>query len=352
MGRDLHDEVTRLRRRLRDIERLAHVGSWQWDVLQDTVVWSEELRRIFGVDLETFDATYAGYVGLVHPDDREMVLGVINTAMERAEGYTFEHRLVRPSGEVRWLHARGDVRTDETGAVVLIQGISVDITERRALDLELRRFVSDAAHELRTPVSTVTYAIGMLAADELPEDQRKLVIDALARNGDRLGRLTESLLDLSTLETAETNAMMQPVDLAHVVDRAIEVVHPDEDERPTIAVEIPDGVAVRAAPDELERVFVNLLTNAAQHGGSNVVVTATPAAEEVVVEIRDDGPGLDPEVAAKLFVPFARGRRAAAGGSGLGLSITRRLVERFGGVIEHRAAERGAVFVIHLETAS
>ena len=280
-----------------------------------------------------------------------MVNATVQRAMRTGEGYTFEHRLVRPNGDVRWVHASGEVELDNAGEVVRMHGISVDITERRALDLELRRFVSDAAHELRTPVSTVTYAIGMLVEDDLPADQRKVVLDALARNGKRLARLTESLLDLSTIEADPGTVMLQPVGLAEIVGRAVEAVHPDPLERPAVLVDIPDGLLVRAAADDLERVFVNLLGNAAQHGGSQVSVSASSRDHQVTIRVCDDGPGVEPDLTATLFAPFARGRRAGARGAGLGLSITRQLVTRFGGSIWHDADEDGACFVIRLDTA-
>ncbi len=352
-SRDLEAEVARLTRRLANVERLAHVGSWLWDLTTNEVVWSDELRQLFGTDPEVHDETFETFQSLIHPDDRETITTIVRRALKTASSYTIEHRLVRPNGAIRWVQARGDVEVDEDGMVVVMHGISVDITERRNLDLELRRFVSDAAHELRTPVTTVTYAIGMLASDDLPDDQRKVVTAALARNGERLKRLTETLLDLSTIEADASTALVEQVDLADVVERAIESLPLHATQRVAIDVGIPAGLRVQAAADDLERVFVNLVANAIQHGGSQLSVIATTADDDrVVVEVRDDGPGVDPEVAENLFVPFARGRRAGLGGSGLGLSISRRLLERFGGSIDHQPEDDGASFVVRLEPAS
>lgn len=163
--------------------------------------------------------------------------------------------------------------------------------------------------------------------------------------------MTESLLDLSTIEAESGTVMLQAVELAETVERAIEAVHPDPVERPTIIVDIPDGTLVRAAADDLERVFVNLLGNAAQHGGSTVTVSASSRDHQVTIQVRDDGPGVEPDLTPTLFAPFARGRRAGARGAGLGLSITRQLVERFGGSIWHDADVDGACFVVRLDAA-
>lgn len=347
------DDPDLLRRHLGEVERLAHVGSWEWDVTSDRITWSEELFRLYGVEPEGFAATFESYLSLIHPDDRAMVAGTVERSHRRGEAYAFEHRLVRPDGEVRWLRCRGDVELDADGRVVRLFGIAVDVTDRTRILRELREFIANAAHELRTPVAAITTAAHLLGdgAGSLPEGERARVVGALARNAGRLERLTASLLDLSAIEAGPVTLMLRPVVLAGIVARSVELSRPTTGDDERVTVEVPPELVVRAAPAELERVLVNLLVNARDHGGPNIGVRARRDGAQVVIEVCDDGPGVDPDVVGDLFTPFVRGRRTRGRGSGLGLAIVRELVTRLGGSIEHRGGRPGACFVVRLEAS-
>ena len=123
---------------LAEAQRLAHVGSWEWDVPSNTVAWSDELYRIFGRTPEEFENTYESFLRFVHPEDRQFVQKTIQKAYETGQPFAFEHRLVRPDGSVRVLQARGEVFTDESGERVRMTGISQDVTERKALEEQLQ----------------------------------------------------------------------------------------------------------------------------------------------------------------------------------------------------------------------
>jgi PAS domain S-box-containing protein len=116
-------------RLLREVQQLARVGSWEWDVLSDTVVWSEELYRIYGVSPRDFRATYEGFLKHLHPDDRERVREIVGRAYRTGEPFEYDHRVVSPDGSVRLVHARGRVEMDGAGRAVRMVGTCQDITE-------------------------------------------------------------------------------------------------------------------------------------------------------------------------------------------------------------------------------
>jgi diguanylate cyclase (GGDEF)-like protein/PAS domain S-box-containing protein len=123
---------------LAEAQRMAHVGSWEWDVASNALAWSDELYRIFGRTPEEFENTYESFLRYVHPEDRQFVQETIQKAYETGQPFAFEHRLVRPDGGVRILHARGEVFTNENGERVRMSGISQDVTERKALEEQLQ----------------------------------------------------------------------------------------------------------------------------------------------------------------------------------------------------------------------
>ena len=133
--------------RLAEAQRIAHVGSWEWEVASDTVAWSDELYRIFGRTPQEFGNTYESFLAYVHPDDRRLVEEEIRVAYETGQPFAFEHRVVRPDGGVRTLQSRGEVFTDEDGERVNMAGTAQDITERKALE---ERLVRQAFHDSLT----------------------------------------------------------------------------------------------------------------------------------------------------------------------------------------------------------
>jgi diguanylate cyclase (GGDEF)-like protein/PAS domain S-box-containing protein len=139
--------LVRDRERLAEAQRIAHIGSWEWDVGPDVLTWSEELHRIFGVDPEQFEPTYGRYLARVHDDDRHMVRAVITAGFETRQPFAYDHRVVRPDGEIRWLSCEGLVEVDGSGDVVRLRGTAQDITGRRQAEDQLRDLLDELADQ-------------------------------------------------------------------------------------------------------------------------------------------------------------------------------------------------------------
>ena len=123
--------------RLQRALRVAHVGSWEWDVVADTLFWTDELFEIFGVEPEDFEASYVAYIDRVHPDDRTRVDAAVRASMESGEPFVFDHRVLRADGNERILHARGEVVRDENGCTIKMVGTGQDVTEARQREAAL-----------------------------------------------------------------------------------------------------------------------------------------------------------------------------------------------------------------------
>lgn len=130
LQRDLADQVLAKERRLEEAQRLARLGSYDWDILADTIVWSDELYRIYGTEPGTFVASYDEFMARVHPDDRQKVMEVHRQAFESHEPYQTEERIVRPDGSVRILSTTSEVVLGDDGQPVRMRGICLDVTER------------------------------------------------------------------------------------------------------------------------------------------------------------------------------------------------------------------------------
>ncbi len=141
----LHEALRRSERMLAEAQSVAHVGSWEWDVRANRIVWSDELFRIYGLEPRSFDASYEAYLERLHPDDRRVADEAVRAAFVSGDGFEFRHRIVRPDGEVRVLLGRGRVERDAAGAVVRMIGVGQDITDLDALEGEREQRVRERA---------------------------------------------------------------------------------------------------------------------------------------------------------------------------------------------------------------
>jgi two-component system OmpR family sensor kinase len=218
----------------------------------------------------------------------------------------------------------------------MLSQIESAFEQRRRSEERLRRFVADASHELRTPLTSIRgYAeLFRRGADARPEDLAKSMTNIEAE-ASRMGVLVDDLLLLARLDQGRP-LEQQPFDLTAVVRDAVEsarAIEPDGQ----IDLSADDGVEVMGDAGRLRQVVDNLLDNARVHApGASVRVAVRSEGSEAVLEVADDGPGIDPEVASRIFERFTRGdpsRSRGTGGAGLGMSIVAAIVEAHGGSV-------------------
>jgi PAS domain S-box-containing protein len=134
---DIADRLRRAEQRLAETQAIARLGSWEWVIASDTLTWSSELCRIYGVDPREFRATYETFLAAVHPDDRPRVQQIVASALDAGTPFDFYHRIVRPDGVIRELHGRGEVVVDDDGQPLRMVGTGQDVTEQRQAEARL-----------------------------------------------------------------------------------------------------------------------------------------------------------------------------------------------------------------------
>ena len=135
----IEDELRDSRSRLAEAQQIAHVGSWEWDVETNRVSWTEELYRMYGLAPGQFQGTFEGFLSCVHPEDRVMVTDAVQAAIASRSPFEFEHRVIRPSGDVAVMQGRGRIITDADGRVIRLIGSGQDVTENRNVEQRLRQ---------------------------------------------------------------------------------------------------------------------------------------------------------------------------------------------------------------------
>jgi len=231
------------------------------------------------------------------------------------------------------------------------------ISQKKQMDADRRKndFLATLAHELRNPLAPIRIGIQLLRRDAKEADVKQL--DMMERQIQSLVRLVDDLLDVARIESGHVELRKEPVDLVGVVNRAIEESrHLLDDRRHTLSLLLPsEAVRVMADPVRLEQVTANLLTNAAKYtdAGGEIVVIVERVDDDAIITVRDNGIGIAPELLPQLFEIFFQAHAAldrTAGGLGIGLSVTKRMVELHGGRIEGHSdgLGRGSKFTVHL----
>ncbi|GAA2236716.1 HAMP domain-containing sensor histidine kinase [Rarobacter faecitabidus] len=245
---------------------------------------------------------------------------------------------------------------DQVGRALntMLRHVESSLNARHESETQVRQFVADASHELRTPLASIRgYAELVERSDyELAESTRRY-IDRIHSESVRMGGLVEDMLLLARMDAGRP-LEREPVDLTALAIDCIADAHAAGPDHTWLLGDVADG-AVEVAGDEarLQQVLVNLLANARIHTppGTTVITSVGIEGDEALIEVRDDGPGIDPAVLPRIFQRFVRadGARNRVGGStGLGLAIVEATVKSHGGRIEVTSEPGDTRFTIHL----
>lgn len=361
--------------RLRIAVEAGQLGTWDWDPRSGRLMWSSRLQQIFGFSPDGFGGTFEQFMNGVHPDDRERLLAEIARATERGGDYLVRHRVCWPDGTVRWVEGRGRVVKGPDGEPERVLGVALDVTERElagqhlertvrertaALDetvAELESFSYSVAHDLRAPIRAMRGFADAILDDATMELNRNPQEYArrIAESAEHMDTLIQDLLAYSRL--ARSDIELQPVNLRHVLDEVFTHM-PGVLDGANVRVEVPPEAGyVVAHRATLFQVLTNLVTNAIKFVTPGVAPQVTVRAEalgrRVRIWVEDRGIGIAPKYHERIFRVFERLHRTEHyPGTGVGLAIVRRAMQRMGGTygVESEVGQ-GSRFWIELPRA-
>jgi len=345
--------------RLAEAETLASLRRWDWDIEDGTGQWSDELYRIFGVPQGEFQVSFESILERVHPEDRQRVRSTAEEAARTGQRLDYVHRIVRPDGTVRTVHSRGQSVRDASGRILRMFGTSQDVTETERLaglnaDLErrvrertqqlqetvhdLQSFSYTVAHDLRAPLRAMRGFADLVLedAESRLEPVEREYLTRITQSANRMDNLVGDLLSYSRLGLV--GVQPETVDLEAMVREALWYMSSELaacKAETTVEAGIPKVFAQRAI---LFEVVTNLISNAAKFVAPGVRprirIAAQTRGDRVRLIVEDNGIGIDPRYHAKLFGIFERLHVADAyPGTGIGLAIVKRSIERMGGQV-------------------
>jgi PAS domain S-box-containing protein len=346
-------------RRLAEVEALAHLGSWEWDIATNTLAWSDELYQILGLSPQEVPASFEVLLGRVHTDDLTNVKSYFARARRDHCPLAMEYRVVRPTGEIRTLQARLRGTFDDQGGLARLVGTVQDITDSKEVAarvvfsdrmISVGTLAGGVAHEINNPLATISANLQILA-ESYPDaglrDVRKAV--------ERIRIIVRGLMAFSRADEDHRS----PIEVEHVLELAIGMTSNEIRHRGRLVKHYGSPPVVFANEARLGHVFINLLVNAAEaipegRAEANEIrlSTRTDAAGWVVVEIQDSGGGIPPHVRDRIFDPFFT-TKPVGKGTGLGLSISHGIVRSLGGEITFRSeVGKGSTFIVALPPAT
>jgi len=330
----------------------------------EIVGWNSGAQRLFGFEAD--EIIGRNYACFFPPVEREDGAPDAPLAQARANGrHEIEGQRVRRGGSVFDAHALIRPLT-RPGFSLVIR----DITERKRLEDDLRRraedleaanrakedFLATLSHELRTPLNAMLGWTRLLRMGRLDKDAMLRALETIERNAHMQEQLISDILDVSRIVTGKLRLNLRPIDLAPIIDTAVDSVRPTAEAKGiTLDCQLESTGAVLGDADRLRQVLWNLLANAIKFTprGGTVTISSGRVGANATLKVADTGEGMPPELVPFIFDRFRQGDGSSTrphGGLGLGLSIVRHIVELHGGQVQawSEGANRGATFQVLL----
>jgi len=336
----------------------ANMGIWDWDIEKDYLQWDEGMRRIYQINSLEFGSVYDSWLSRLHPEDRQRTNEELQQTVRGENVYDTEFRIIGDNLSVRYIRATGLIERNNAGNAIRMIGLNWDVTERRLAEMrllelnenieihvkklaesnaELEQFAYVASHDLQEPLRMVTSYLTQLEKKygDIIDAKGKQYIYFAVDGAKRMRQIIFDLLEFSRV--GKSDESIEGIDLSELVHE-IELLYIKqiEDKQATIVFDDPPRVHFHRAP--LRQVFQNLISNALKYARENIPVRIHITAEEFEDHwqfgVADDGIGIEKEYFDKIFVIFQRlHNKNEFSGTGIGLAITKKIIENMGGKI-------------------
>jgi PAS domain S-box-containing protein len=359
---------------LAEAQRMSHTGSWAWSPPPgDIRYWSEECFRVQGIDPKDGQPPYEVFFQTIHPDDRARIAEVIERAVRNKEDFKFDYRIVHPTGEIRYAQSVGHPSLGPSGDLVEYVGTIIDVTERRQAEEErekLREAQADLAHvsrmttmgeltaslahEVNQPITAVvngaSTAVRWLTREEPDLAEAREAALGVVRNAKRAADIISRIRTIS--KRGESNR--QPVDINELIREMITLLR-NEANRYSVSIRtnlVADLPQVMADPVQVQQVMMNLIMNSIDamkeiaQPRELTLRSQRGEGQHLLISVSDTGKGLPQHQMDQIFDAFFTTK---AHGIGLGLRISRSIVESHGGRLwATNNSPRGASFYFTL----
>ena len=335
---------------LNETQQLASLGSWERDIINDSLWWSEETYRIFGFQSGN-KTSYDKFIGAIHPDDRQKVQDLSEEATDQGLPLELNYRIKLPNEELRFLYEKSRPVYNDTKMVVKRVGSVQDVTEQKKAEIERKRLISElressdkiklfaysVSHDLKNPAIALHGMTKLLIKKyrDTLDEKGVLYCDRIMKSSDQIISLVEQIN--LYMSTKEQPIVLELINAKKIFQTLRQEYSNQLSQRGIKWLESELDIEIRADRLALLRVFRNFIDNTLKYGGdalSAIEISYNKSDEAHIFSIKDDGVGLDPDDCKKIFDPFKRSKRVSeVEGSGLGLAIVKEIAELHNGKV-------------------
>ncbi|NVN93926.1 MAG: PAS domain S-box protein [Bacteroidetes bacterium] len=369
------NELKQVSTRLALATRAGGVGVWDLDILNNVLLWDDQMFEIYGIVDKKYENAYNIWRAGIHPEDKLRSDGEIHMAINGEKEFNSEFRVVWPDGSIHNVRSLATVQRDITGTPLRMIGTNWDITEQKELETVLLNakieaelanksksmFLANMSHEIRTPLNAIIGFSQLMNRDPLLTEIQREYNTSIIRAGEHLLMLINNILELSKVEAGRVLLTPTNIDL-HAFLKDIQMLFKEraQSKHLLFIFEIADDIPQHVIVDEnkLRQVYINLIGNAVKFTDEGGIAVRTRINEinehttQLVVEIQDSGPGISEHELKNLFKHFLQTSSGIKKGSGtgLGLALSRELVNLMGGNISVvTEVGKGSLFTFYVE---
>ncbi|GDZ93763.1 two-component sensor histidine kinase [Planktothrix agardhii CCAP 1459/11A] len=357
--KQIQKEGKRAKDRLEEAQSISHLGNWELNLQTQKMLCSKELFKIIGFDFNLGEPTLSQLITCIHVEDQARFLEALEQLKTQGIAYDIDIKIIHYNDRViRYINAMGKAGYNQQHQITDIYGTMLDISDRKQAEIALSEakegaeagtkakadFLANMSHEIRTPMNGVIGIIQLLLMTDLSPEQKKLV-DMIRDSGNLLLTIINDILNLSKIESGNFELEEHPFVLKTVVQSVSDLLQREISDKKidftySIDPDIPDGFL--GDSDRLRQIFLNLLGNAVKftdNSSISIQIIGQPISEqkyELIISIQDQGIGIDSDKINHLFQPFNQADTSINrkyGGTGLGLVISKNLVNLMSGTI-------------------
>lgn len=375
---EIRNALEKSESRLKEAQRLAHIGSWELDLVSDKLFWSDEIFEIFEIDKSSFEGSYKAFLDAIHPDDRDLVNREFRRSVKNKTPYSIDHRLLMKNGKIKFVHERCETFYNVDRKPVRSIGTVQDITDRilalqenQKLQTQIQhvqrmesigRLAGGVAHDFKNMVTVILGYIDLLLKQSTDPETTQNHLKKVRKVAKRQVHLINQLLAFAREQTVTPEIL----DLNNVIEDMLPMLQSMAGENIKLHFEPGENPkSVLMDPVQIDQILTNLCVNArdAIYGKGEIVIETKNISfsneycsrnpdfipgEFVMISVRDNGSGISDELIPHIFEPFFTTKKADVG-TGLGLSTVYGIVQQNKGFINVQSESgNGTTFNIFL----